>query len=56
MALQIGFIPIEGGHYYREALEEVTRAEELGFHSMWIVGSPESPTGSWTVRRLTHRE
>ena len=29
--LQVGFIPIEGGHYYREALEEVTRAEELGF-------------------------
>ena len=21
--LKIGFIPIEGGHYYREALEEV---------------------------------
>jgi probable F420-dependent oxidoreductase len=36
MAMQIGFIPIEGGHYYREALEEVTRAEELGFHSVWM--------------------
>jgi probable F420-dependent oxidoreductase len=36
MALKIGFIPIEGGHYYREALEEVTRAEELGFHSAWM--------------------
>jgi probable F420-dependent oxidoreductase len=36
MALRIGFIPIEGGHYYREALEEVTRAEELGFHSVWM--------------------
>ncbi|MEX2224336.1 MAG: LLM class flavin-dependent oxidoreductase [Candidatus Rokuibacteriota bacterium] len=34
--LQIGFIPIEGGHYYREALEEVTRAEELGFESVWM--------------------
>ena len=34
--LQIGFIPIEGGHYYQEALEEVTRAEELGFHSVWM--------------------
>ena len=34
MPLRIGFIPIEGGHYYREALEEVTRAEELGFHSV----------------------
>src|SRR2546429_7664602 len=31
--LKLGFIPIEGGHYYREALEEVTRAEELGFDS-----------------------
>jgi probable F420-dependent oxidoreductase len=36
MPLRIGFIPIEGGHYYREALEEVTRAEELGFHSVWM--------------------
>jgi probable F420-dependent oxidoreductase len=36
MALKIGFIPTEGGHYYREALEEVTRAEELGFDSVWM--------------------
>ena len=36
MALKFGFIPIEGGHYYREALEEVTRAEELGFDSVWM--------------------
>jgi alkanesulfonate monooxygenase SsuD/methylene tetrahydromethanopterin reductase-like flavin-dependent oxidoreductase (luciferase family) len=36
MALKIGFIPIEGGHYYGEALEEVTRAEELGFDSVWM--------------------
>jgi probable F420-dependent oxidoreductase len=34
--LKIGFIPIEGGHYYREALEEVARAEELGFDSAWM--------------------
>ncbi|MBI4593898.1 MAG: LLM class flavin-dependent oxidoreductase [Candidatus Rokubacteria bacterium] len=34
--LKIGFIPIEGGHDYREALEEVTRAEELGFDSVWM--------------------
>jgi probable F420-dependent oxidoreductase len=34
--LKIGFIPIEGGHYYRQALEEVTRAEELGFDSVWM--------------------
>ena len=36
MRLKIGFIPIEGGRYYREALEEVTRAEELGFDSVWM--------------------
>ena len=34
--LKIGFIPIEGGNYYPEALEEVTRAEELGFDSVWM--------------------
>jgi probable F420-dependent oxidoreductase len=34
--LKIGFIPIEGGHYYKEALEEVTRAEDLGFDSVWM--------------------
>ena len=36
MALKVGFIPIEGGHYYRQALEEVSRAEELGFDSVWM--------------------
>jgi probable F420-dependent oxidoreductase len=36
MRLKIGFIPIEGGHYYREALEEVIRAEEMGFDSVWM--------------------
>jgi probable F420-dependent oxidoreductase len=34
--LKIGFIPIEGGHFYREALEEVSRAEALGFDSVWM--------------------
>src|SRR4030095_5952060 len=34
--LKIGFIPIEGGHYYGEAIEEVTRAEDLGFDSVWM--------------------
>src|SRR5262245_30022400 len=34
--LKVGFIPIEGGHYYREAVEEVVRAEELGFDSVWM--------------------
>jgi probable F420-dependent oxidoreductase len=34
--LKVGFIPIEGGGYYREAIEEVVRAEDLGFHSVWM--------------------
>ncbi|MFQ5899329.1 MAG: LLM class flavin-dependent oxidoreductase [Candidatus Methylomirabilia bacterium] len=34
--LKIGFIPTEGGLFYREALEEVGWAEELGFDSVWI--------------------
>ena len=36
MALKIGFIPIEGGHCYKESLDEVTKAEELGFDSVWM--------------------
>lgn len=34
--LKIGIIPIEGGDFYWQALEEVTRAEELGFDSVWM--------------------
>ena len=34
--LKVGFIPIEGGQFYQEALEEVGRAEELGFDSVWM--------------------
>ncbi|MBI4590516.1 MAG: LLM class flavin-dependent oxidoreductase [Candidatus Rokubacteria bacterium] len=34
--LKIGFIPIEGGRFYEEALEEVVRGEELGFDSTWM--------------------
>jgi alkanesulfonate monooxygenase SsuD/methylene tetrahydromethanopterin reductase-like flavin-dependent oxidoreductase (luciferase family) len=34
--LKFGIIPIEGGQFYREALEEVVRAEELGFESVWM--------------------
>jgi probable F420-dependent oxidoreductase len=34
--LRFGIIPIEGGQFYREALEEVVRAEELGFDSVWM--------------------
>jgi alkanesulfonate monooxygenase SsuD/methylene tetrahydromethanopterin reductase-like flavin-dependent oxidoreductase (luciferase family) len=34
--LKFGFIPIEGGHFYADALEEVARAEALGFDSVWM--------------------
>ena len=34
--LKIGFIPSEGGHFYKESLEEVIRAEDLGFDSVWM--------------------
>src|SRR6266436_153420 len=34
--LKVGFIPIEGGHYYTDALEEVVRGEDLGFASVWM--------------------
>jgi probable F420-dependent oxidoreductase len=34
--LKVGFIPIEGGHYYAQSLEEVVKAEDLGFDSVWM--------------------
>jgi probable F420-dependent oxidoreductase len=34
--VKFGFIPTEGGHFYREALEEVVLGEELGFDSVWM--------------------
>jgi probable F420-dependent oxidoreductase len=34
--MKFGFIPTEGGHFYRQALEEVVLAEELGFDSVWM--------------------
>lgn len=34
--MKLGFIPTEGGRFYREALEEVVLAEELGFDSVWM--------------------
>ena len=34
--LKVGFIPIEGGHFYTDALEEVQYGEELGFDSIWM--------------------
>jgi len=34
--VKIGIIPTEGGHFYREALDEVVLAEELGLDSVWM--------------------
>ena len=34
--MKFGFIPTEGGRFYREALEEVILGEQLGFDSVWI--------------------
>jgi alkanesulfonate monooxygenase SsuD/methylene tetrahydromethanopterin reductase-like flavin-dependent oxidoreductase (luciferase family) len=34
--VKFGFIPIEGGRYYREFVSEVLRGEELGFDSVWL--------------------
>ena len=45
--LKVGFIPIEGGHYYTEALEEVIRGEELGFDSIWMEEHHAVPNHYW---------
>ena len=34
--MKFGFIPTEGGHYYREFFDEVVLGEELGFTSVWL--------------------
>jgi probable F420-dependent oxidoreductase len=34
--MKFGFIPTEGGRWYREALSQVVLAEELGFDSVWM--------------------
>lgn len=34
--LKFGIGPTEGGRFFREALEEVERAEALGFDSVWL--------------------
>lgn len=34
--MKFGFIPTEGGEYYREFFEEVMLGEELGFDSVWL--------------------
>ena len=34
--MKFGFIPTEGGWFYREALEQVVLGEELGFDSVWM--------------------
>src|SRR5438046_513454 len=35
-SMKFGFIPTEGGTYYRQALDEVMLGEELGFDSVWM--------------------
>jgi hypothetical protein len=37
-SLKFGFIPIEGGSYYPQFLEEVLLGEKLGFDSVWLEG------------------
>ncbi|MEP6896292.1 MAG: LLM class flavin-dependent oxidoreductase, partial [Chloroflexota bacterium] len=34
--MKFGFITTEGGHYFKEALEEAVYGEELGFDSVWL--------------------
>ncbi|MDP6454659.1 MAG: LLM class flavin-dependent oxidoreductase [SAR202 cluster bacterium] len=34
--MKFGFIGTEGGHFYQEFMDEVIRAEELGFDSAWL--------------------
>ena len=34
--MKFGFIPTEGGHFYREFFDEVVIGEELGFASVWL--------------------
>lgn len=47
MALRFGFNPIEGGQFYREALEEVARGEALGFDSVWMAEHHGVPDHYW---------
>ena len=34
--MKFGFIPTEGGHFFKEALEEAIYGESLGFDSVWL--------------------
>ena len=34
--MKFGLIPIEGGHFFNEALEEAVYGEEMGFDSVWL--------------------
>ncbi len=47
MGLRFGFCPTEGGHFFREALAEVARAEELGFDSVWMAEHHGVPDHYW---------
>lgn len=46
-SLKVGFIPTEGGYAYREALEQVERAEALGLDSVWMEEHHGVPGHYW---------
>ena len=45
--MKFGFIPTEGGHYFDQALREVTLGEDLGFDSVWIEEHHGVPNHYW---------
>jgi probable F420-dependent oxidoreductase len=45
--MKFGFIPTEGGAFYREALTEVERGEALGFDSVWMEEHHGVPNHYW---------
>ncbi|MGH7266026.1 MAG: LLM class flavin-dependent oxidoreductase [Candidatus Rokuibacteriota bacterium] len=47
MRLRFGVNPIEGGRFYADALEEVVRAEALGFDSVWMAEHHGVPDHYW---------
>ncbi len=45
--MRFGFIPTEGGHFFDQALREVTLGEDLGFDSVWIEEHHGVPDHYW---------
>lgn len=45
--MKFGFIPTEGGPFFREALEETILGEELGFDSVWLEEHHSIPNHYW---------